>query len=114
MLVLAMVVFIVLFFIVRSYKECSGGTTSGGGSSWDRAGYKYEGSIDSDTASVNPIKSRLAGVFRWTSPESWPFRVSNPAAAINASHRGRVSASPHVMTETPAFLEAPESYDLVR
>lgn len=106
MLVLALVIFIALFFILRSYKEClGGGTTSGGGSSWDRAGYKYEGSIDSDTASVNPIKSRLAGVFRWTSPESWPFPVTNPSAAINASHRGRVSASPHVMTESPAFVD---------
>ena len=108
MLVLSFVLFIVFFFIVRSYKECSSG------SSWTRAGYKYEASIDSDTASVNPIKSRLASVFRWTSPESWPFKISNPAAAINASHRGRVSASPHVMTDAPAFIEEPESYDLVR
>ena len=112
MLVLAIVLFIVFFFIVRSYKECSSGSSSS--SSWPRAGYKYEASIDSDTASVNPIKSRLAGVFRWTSPESWPFKISNPAGAINASHRGRVSASPHVMKDAPAFIEEPESYDLVR
>ena len=91
MLALAIAIFIALFFIVRSYKECSFG-----GSSWPRAGYKYEASIDSDTASVNPVKTRLASVFRWTSPESWPFPVTNPSAAINVSRRGRVAASPHV------------------
>ena len=111
MLVLAIVIFLIMFFIVRSYKECSNGSNS---SRWTRAGYNYETSIDSDTASVNPVKSRLASVFRWTSPESWPFKISNPASAINAPHRGRVTASPHTQTETPHFDVEPESYDLVR
>ena len=107
MLVLAIVLFIVLFFIVRSYKECLASSNGGGFAGRD---YSNEAFLDSATRELNPVKSRLAGVFRWTSPESWPFKIDNPAAAINASHRGRVSASPHVMTESPAFLDEPEPY----
>ncbi len=95
--------------VVRTYRDCLGG---GPGGNWPRVGYRYEGSVDSDTASVNPVKSRLASVFRWTSPESWPFKITNPSAAINASHRGRVTASPHVPTETPYYGEEPMSYGL--
>ena len=108
MLVIALVVFFVLFFIVRSYKECNMASSNGGG--FAGSDYSNKAFLDSATRELNPVKSRLSGVFRWTSPESWPFPISNPSAAINASHRGRVTASPHVMTETPAFIEVPESY----
>lgn len=108
MLVLALIIFFVLFFIVRSYKECNLASSKGGG--FAGRDYSNEAFLDSATRELNPVKSRLAGVFRWTSPESWPFPLTNPSAAINASHRGRVTASPHVMTEAPAFLGEPEPY----
>ena len=92
MIALAIILFIVLFFMVRSYKECMSGVT-GDTSNLD---YGNEGSLDSASRSVAPSYGRVHGIFKYESPESWPFHDWNRAYAINVSKRGRVTASPSV------------------
>jgi hypothetical protein len=92
MIALAVMLFVVLCLMVRYYKEPISGVT-GDNSDMD---YMYEGSIDSASRSVSPSYGRIHEIFKYESPESWPFDDWNRAYAINVSKLGRVTASPSV------------------
>lgn len=98
MIALAILLFLVLFLKVRSYKECM----SGGGSSWDRDGYKYVTSLDGAYRSTHP-GNRVKGLFMDCSPESHPYGCGSRASAFNVMRRGRIQAIPHLPRE-PNFL----------
>jgi hypothetical protein len=98
MIALAILLFLVLFLKVRSYKECM----SGGGSSWNRDGYKYVTSLDEAYRSTHP-GNRVKGLFMDCSPESHPYGCGSRASALNVMKRGRIQAIPHLPRE-PNFL----------
>lgn len=91
MIIVALVLFVILFFIVRSYRECMGGasnTRSGGGVAGES--YKNEASLDSASKELSPSYGRLVSIFKYCSPESWPFSDYNPAMAINVSSKKQI------------------------
>lgn len=96
MIIVALIVFVILFFIVRSYRECMGGTVSGGASNTRSGGgvagesYKNEASLDSASKELSPSYGRLGSIFKYCSPESWPFSNFNPAMAINVGSRKQI------------------------
>lgn len=94
MIIVTLVLFVILFFIVRSYRECMGGGTVSGGASNTRSGggvagesYKNEPSLDSASKELSPSYGRLVSIFKYCSPESWPFADYNPTMAINVSSK---------------------------
>ncbi len=92
MIVLAILLFFMLFFVVGTYKECSNGVSSG--SSWDRDGYKFTGSINSSYNSTHP-GNRIKGTWMNCSPESHPYGCGTDASKINVYGKG-VQGIPHV------------------
>lgn len=98
MIIVALVLFVILFFIVRSYRECmGGGTVSGGASNSQYSGggvagesYKNEAFLDSASKELSPSYGRLGSIFKYFSPESWPFSDYNPAMAINLSSKKQI------------------------
>jgi len=97
MIIVAIIVFVILFFIVRSYRECMGGGTVSGGASNTRSGggvagesYINEAFLDSASKSLSPNYGRLTSPFKYCSPESWPFSNFNPAMAINLSSKKQI------------------------
>ena len=74
--------------------------------------YSYEGSVDSLSREIFPNHGRTHSVFKYQSPESWPFEMSQDtkASMLNAPRRGRVTAIPTVETQTQR-TEEPSSIE---
>lgn len=96
MLTAAIIVFILLFIIVQSYRECSQGAGDSANNGWGESGYKYIGSVDSDYNDTHPKFGRLTSVFKTKSPESWPFKNWNRAGAITVYGARKIAGIPHV------------------
>ena len=104
MIVLALVLFVLLFLKVRTYKEClGGGTTSGGASNTASGGgfagraYGVEGMLDGVYRDMNPLR-RVEGPFTRCSPEACPTGSGIPESAIVVPGRGRIQAIPRRVT----------------
>lgn len=96
MIVLALVLFFLLFLKVRSYKECMGGGTTSGGASNSVSGggfagrsYGVEGMLDGVYRDMNP-HMRLEGAFTRCSPESCPTGSGPVEASIIVPGRGNI------------------------
>jgi len=102
MIVIAILLFFILFVRVRSYKECmGGGTTSGGASNSSSGGgyagrdYGLEAFLPSVYDDLNPVR-RPSGVFSRCSPESHPYGCGSKAAALNVAGVQKIWGIPHV------------------
>jgi len=90
MIVIAILLFFVLFMRVRSYKECMGASNSGSGGD-----YGLEAFLPSLYNELNPVR-RPSGVFSRCSPESHPYGCGSKAAALNVPGVQKIWGIPHV------------------
>lgn len=116
MIIIALVLFLISFLIVQSYngKECSSGGASNSISGGGFAGRDYSNAAFTTSAarSVKPSYGRLTGVFKYMSPEDWPFESPDKAAMLNVIGRGPVSGIPTAPGETPIFDNVPEQLNI--
>ena len=105
MIVIALILFVLLFLKVRTYRECLGGGTTSGGATNSRSGggfagrdYGAEGALDDVHNSLNPFR-RLEGPFNRCSPESCPTGSGNIASTITVGGGAGISRIPHVPRE---------------
>ena len=99
MIVLALVLFVLLFLKVRTYKEClGGGTTTASGGGFAGRAYGVEGMLDGVYRDMNPLR-RVEGPFTRCSPESCPTGSGIPESAIVVPGRGRIQAIPRRVTK---------------
>lgn len=96
------IIIFLLFLYLTSENKCSAYRPA-------HRDYTYEGSIDSTARQVFPDNGRTHSVFKYQSPESWPFQTS-PETKMSIPRRGRVTAIPTV-PETAA-PETMEQYNL--
>lgn len=90
MIVIAILLFFVLFMRVRSYKECMGASNFGSGGD-----YGLEAFLPSMYNELNPVR-RPSGVFSRCSPESHPYGCGSKAAALNVPGVQKIWGIPHV------------------
>ena len=105
MIVAALILFVLLFLKVRTYRECIGGGTTSGGATNSRSGggfagraYGMEGFLDDVYDSMNPPR-RLEGPFNRCSPESCPTGSGNVASTITVGGGAGLSRIPHLPRE---------------
>lgn len=91
MIAFGILLFLILFFFVRSQRECMLVDPR-------PIDYINDASLNDVSRDTRPNYGRLTSIFKYQSPEDWPDVSFNPAFAINVSKRGRVTASPHVPT----------------
>jgi hypothetical protein len=96
MLVIAIILFFILFFMVGTYKECSTGVTKAGGGFAGRA-YSLDPFLDDQYDQTHPY-TRLEGPFTRCSPESHPYGCGTDASKIIVYGKG-VQGIPHVKKE---------------
>lgn len=85
------IIIFLLFLYLTSENKCSAYRPA-------HRDYTYEGSIDSTARQVFPDNGRTHSVFKYQSPESWPFQTSpeTKMSMMNVPRRGRVTAIPTV------------------
>lgn len=105
MIIIALILFFVTFYLVNRRRECSSGSASATRSGGGFAGRDYTNAAFTNSAarSVLPTYGRLTGVFKHMSPEDWPFNSPDKAAMINVIARGPVAGIPNAPGETPYF-----------
>lgn len=101
MIIIALILFFITFYLVNRKKECALASSNGGGF----AGRDYTNAafMNSAARSVLPTYGRLTSVFKHMSPEDWPFNSPNKAAMLTVAGRGPIVGIPTAPGETPYF-----------
>ena len=104
MIIIALILFFITFYLVNRKKECALASSNGGGF----AGRDYVNAafMNSAAREVLPTFGRLTGVFKHMSPEDWPFNSPNKAAMITVPGRGPITGIPTVPDPVQVNLHA--------